>query len=137
MKICKTCQVDLPDQDFAYYFSRKEKGKKTSTLRPSCLKCEKEGLRRYRVWMRALVGRWKKMKGCQRCGFRADFSFQLELDHMDRSTKKRVNGTYRAVEVTWSKKRVKAELAKCQVLCKNCHALKTYYEFKNENLPKL
>ena len=125
MKICKTCQVDLPDQDFAYYFSRKEKGKKTSTLRPSCVQCEKEGLRRYRVWMRALVGRWKKMKGCQRCGFKAEHSCQLDIDHIDRLSKdKRSAG--RAIDPSWAYDRIKQQLSGCQVLCKNCHSVKTY-----------
>ena len=137
MKVCNVCYIDLPNSSFDTYYSRKVKGEKTTVLKPSCKSCEKEKWRKYRVWMRTLVGRWKMKKGCARCDFKAKYSYQLDLDHLDRNTKRKVNGTHRAFEVTWSKKRVKAELSKCQVLCKNCHAFKSYCEDRNEDLPNL
>lgn len=58
------------------------------------------------------------MKGCQRCEFN-EHSCALDLHHRDPKTKK--------FEVTqnmtrsWAK--IKAELAKCDVLCANCHRI--------------
>jgi|TARA_S200002703_G_C3701926_1_gene215580 5-methylcytosine-specific restriction endonuclease McrA len=75
---------------------------------------------------RAMVSRWKLRKGCCKCSFKAEYGFQLELDHIMPKTKRK--GTYRAFEVSWSKEKIKRELSLCQVLCKNCHALKTYEE---------
>lgn len=80
---------------------------------------------------RVLVSRWKLRKGCCRCSFKAEYGFQLELDHLKPKVKRK--GTYRAFEVSWDKDRIKKELSLCQVLCKNCHALKTYEE-NHENV---
>ena len=137
MKICSLCRQNLPEEEFDFYFSKKNKGEKTDTLRPFCRVCETQYNKNLRDRMRKLIGRWKLRKGCQRCGFRANYGFQLELDHQDRRNKKRRKGTYRAIEPTWSLERVKQELSLCQVLCRNCHALKTFYETRNEEMPKL
>lgn len=66
------------------------------------------------------------MKGCARCDFKAENSVQLEIDHiipLGRNRKHR-----QAVNNSWSKERLKRELSKCQVLCANCHRLKSYLE---------
>jgi len=88
------------------------------------LRCERDR----RHFNRKLVGRWKLRKGCSSCDFKARHSFQLELDHIVWGVTKKYKGTDRAFEAHWSKERIKRELSKCQVLCKNCHALKTYRE---------
>ncbi len=64
-------------------------------------------------------------KGCSKCDFKAEHPFQLDLDHRDPSTKTNKTNS-RAYEPSWNLKRIKEELSKCDVLCKNCHALKTY-----------
>ena len=64
------------------------------------------------------------MKGCAECGFKGHH-FQLDLDHIDASSKDNVHNS-RAYEPSWSKERIKVELAKCRILCANCHRLKTY-----------
>lgn len=55
-------------------------------------------------------------KVCVKCGA----TEQLELDHIDRRQKK-----HHAIW-SWSEKRREAEIAKCQVLCRECHIDKTY-----------
>jgi hypothetical protein len=80
--------------------------------------------------MRALVNRWKEGKGCSWCGFKGRH-YQLHLDHIDPTTK--VNMRHRAYEPGWSKIRIKAEVRKCQLLCANCHAEKTFSN--NDHLP--
>lgn len=59
---------------------------------------------------------WLAANGpCRKCG-----SFeQLEVDHVDPETKVHHNVW------SWSKARREAELAKCQVLCRQCHQRKT------------
>jgi 5-methylcytosine-specific restriction endonuclease McrA len=77
--------------------------------------------------------RWKEKrdaffsdKQCGRCGSTSD----LELDHVDPTTK------IRTVKWVWSKARLEAELAKCQVLCQTCHQVKTKENF-DHNTQKL
>ena len=75
-----------------------------------------------------LVRRWKKLKGCQYCGFK-DHHAALVLDHIDPSTKcATLSKLRKSYNPAWSKDRLKRELAKCQVLCANCHHVRTYDE---------
>lgn len=63
--------------------------------------------------------RWLAEHGpCAECGSRED----LELDHKDRAQK--VNHRV----WSWTAERREAELAKCQVLCRDCHQEKTRAE---------
>lgn len=126
MKKCRTCQETLEDSAFAY------RGGARKGLQADCLECSRKRAREYRQKMRSLVGRWKMWKGCQQCGFKAKHSCQLDLDHIDPNTKT-YKGSHKAFDPGWSKKRIKAEIAKCVVLCKNCHSLRTYEERHWEN----
>lgn len=49
----------------------------------------------------------------------------LEIDHIDPKSKKR-RGDHRVW--SWKKEKMEAELRKCQILCKRCHAKKTKHE---------
>lgn len=65
--------------------------------------------------------KWLTENGpCVHCGG----DFELEVDHIDRSQK--VDHKV----WSWSKQRRDAELAKCQVLCSDCHNKKTSEERK-------
>lgn len=83
----------------------------------------KEEQRRYqREWLRRRRADWIDSQGgrCVKCGSPDD----LEIDHVDRATK-----SYN-VQQLWSRaKHIRdAELAKCQVLCYDCHKAKTLLE---------
>lgn len=80
---------------------------------------------------KALRKRWRELKRrryqearellggrCGRCGATSD----LEIDHIDPSAK-----TFRITDVLTRKREVRlAELSKCQLLCTDCHADKTW-----------
>lgn len=55
-------------------------------------------------------------KSCAECGSVE----QLELDHVDRATK-----VHHAIW-SWSQVRREAEIAKCQILCHDCHKAKSH-----------
>ena len=77
-----------------------------------------------REWIRQRRSAWIDANGpCARCGS----GDRLEVDHIDRTTK-----TYNPKQI-WSLSRAKrdAELAKCQVLCRNCHEIKSMAELGN------
>ena len=57
--------------------------------------------------------------GCVLCG-ELDLAV-LDFDHLDPSTK--INSICKMYSSSW--KRIEAEIAKCQVLCANCHRRKT------------
>lgn len=76
--------------------------------------------RRHRQQRLRLLRRFKQFKGCARCGYNDDYH-ALDFHHVDgvgdRQAHKRLRNGSRAT--------VKCELAKCEVLCANCHAIET------------
>ena len=80
----------------------------------------KEEQRKYqREWKAKRRQEWLDANGpCVQCGS----SDSLEVDHITPSTKVSHNVW------SWSEERRKEELAKCQVLCKKCHGIKTQKE---------
>lgn len=71
-----------------------------------------------RQWIASRRAEYFTGKSCVRC----NSTEQLELDHIDR-TIKITHSIW-----SWSKVRREAELAKCQVLCRECHKEKTARE---------
>jgi len=61
---------------------------------------------------------FKKTLKCNRCGF--SHPAALQFHHTDPSTKE---ASVSAVAKSWSLKRLQEEIAKCEVLCANCHAI--------------
>ena len=118
MKQCNHCKQVLDASKFS-----KSTRNKVDGLQRKCKECSLRLLKDHRQKMRKLVNRWKVMKGCSACGFKGKH-FQLDLDHVDPSTKYGQNR--RAYEPNWKLERIKKELAKCVILCANCHRLKTF-----------
>ena len=121
MKACRVCKKEKPHD----CFSLKAKGR--TALQSDCKQCCVERNKQKRRKHTALIGRWKMIKGCQKCGFKAEHFCQLDLDHINPDDNKGKRSGH-AIYTNWSIKRIKQELAKCQVLCKMCHSEKTYLE---------
>ena len=68
-----------------------------------------------RYWVAARRKAWFKDKTCVKCGS----AELLELHHIDPRTK--ISNSIWG----WSKERQNSELAKCEVLCRSCHSIKT------------
>jgi hypothetical protein len=74
----------------------------------------------------------KKKNGCEDCGFNAHLA-ALDLDHIDPSTKHVTrNGRRQSPSsmTSYPTPLFVLELAKCRVLCKNCHAIHTHMQNK-------
>lgn len=81
--------------------------------------------------VRSIVNRIKTDRGCAYCGYNA-YACALQFDHLDPATKYRtrsgklvhlsdmVKGGRYGIET------ILAEIAKCRVLCANCHAVHTH-----------
>jgi len=69
---------------------------------------------------RQLVSEIKSTSGCKDCGF--DNPIALEFDHV--KGVKSFSVAY-GVSTGKSMKAIKDEIAKCEVVCANCHALRT------------
>lgn len=124
--LCRTCNQDLPEGDFFY------RGGGRTGAQADCKECSRKRARDYRQKQRDRVSKYKLEKGCEVCGFKAEHSCQLDLDHQE-PKEKTYKGSHKAYDAGWSWKRIEQELAKCIVTCKNCHALRTYNHGHWEN----
>lgn len=120
-KICKECGKELP----LSMFHTSTKGKNGSILHPQCKDCTAKYSRDYRQSRRDYVAKIKLGRGCEICGFKAEFSCQLDLHHVNPEDKT-YKGSSKSYDAGWSTERIDAEIAKCIVVCKNCHALETH-----------
>ena len=69
---------------------------------------------------RDFVAAIKLERGCADCGYRAHPD-ALEFDHLDRNTKRDAVG----LMLLNSRDLILAEIAKCEVVCANCHRIRT------------
>ena len=126
MRQCRLCDEIKDDGHFSY------RGGARKGLQADCKECALKRSREYRQNTRDKVSAIKMSIGCECCGFKAQHPCQLDLDHKDPNSKT-YKGSHKAYDAGWSWERVEAEIAKCTVLCKNCHALRTYEEGHWEN----
>ena len=131
MKECRKCGEEKPLEEF-YKSKRAADG-----LQSYCKVCNRgansswasrnpekaaESKRKTQQAILRFIREDKESKGCASCGIK-DWRV-LDYDHIDPSTKEFTIG--RAPGGGVSRPRLVAEIAKCQVLCANCHRIKTY-----------
>ena len=69
-----------------------------------------------------------KNKPCADCGICFP-TFVMDFDHRDKSTKE--GSIARAIRDMWSKQKILKEMEKCDLVCANCHRIRTYGETIN------
>lgn len=124
-KHCNHCNRDLLIEDFPW--KNKAKGKRGSR----CIECQREYSREhyrknrtqykewrkvYRAETKALVQEYKKSRGCSVCG--ETHIACLDFHHKDGEEKEFAISQMLSSQ---GRERVFQEIAKCVVLCANCH----------------
>lgn len=79
---------------------------------------KQEKTRARRARLRAWINEIKRKRGCSRCG--EDDYACLDFHHLDQDEKERSVGEM--VTFGAGRKRLRAEMAKCEVICANCHS---------------
>ena len=125
MKVCTKCEVKKPDGDFAV------KGRKRHSW---CKACHQgytqqhydENKRYYLEKNRAARARKKqflieaRQRPCVDCGLSFPY-YVMEFDH---ARGKKTKPVTQLVGDSW--KKIHAEIAKCDVVCANCHCIRTF-----------
>ena len=93
-------------------------------VRPIAYFVRKDKERRQRT--REFLQAQKVGKACRNCG-NTDFRV-LDFHHLDPTIKE--GGLSHAVSSNWSKQRIAQEIAKCELLCANCHRI-LHWEERN------
>lgn len=129
MKICTKCQVERPLAVFP---------RKRGTRGTICNECQRTYTRKHylankaeylkrnkikRERLRQFLRNLKEAAPCPDCGVRYPY-YVMEFDHQ---RDKLFNvGEYAANNNSW--RVLKEEIAKCEIVCANCHRLRTYKE---------
>ena len=110
-KHCVSCDQDLPTDQF---YASQERS-------VWCKSCHSKKSAERADAKRAKLTAIKQSKGCEVCGYN-EHPAALHFDHIDPATKTLTISS----STTYSWKRLEAEVAKCRVLCANCHSIHTY-----------
>ena len=108
----------MPSYDREYYNEAWRRWYRVNKERK--LEWQARRLRELKAWFVAL----KATKQCERCGESAPEC--LQFHHRDPSSKDFDISV--AVAQAWSKRRIVAEIEKCDVLCANCHLIHHWTE---------
>jgi len=120
---CIRCKLTKPLS--AYHSHKNYKTGHT----PYCKDCDNQRRRSQSKSNQDFINLKKLEVGCVVCGYN-EHPAALDFDHVDPSSKwsKDVcfKGGYgrRAVSSSWHIDKIKLEIAKCQVMCANCHRVK-------------
>lgn len=131
MKTCNGCKKELPESSFS---RRKSRGPKA--LASHCRSCRVLKVREYarnhrvtyreaikRVWERSAAAiRAAKDKPCTDCGMKYP-SYVMDFDHRNPDDKK---FNLAGAKKRTSLKKIMKEIAKCDVVCSNCHRIRTH-----------
>ena len=88
-----------------------------------CKECTSSSVKRSREVFRKKFYDYKVEKGCEMCGYN-EHRAALQFDHIDPSTK--VDSVANLISQRTYEEVIWAEIAKCRVLCANCHAVHTH-----------
>lgn len=120
MKTCRGCQETKPFDQFY-----KNPNVRTDGHLNWCKPCigarYAEGRRRRQREVLAYIQAIKLERGCADCGFR-DHPAALDFDHLPGFIKEHKVATLAAGA---KRSKIDAELAKCEVVCANCHRIRT------------
>ena len=129
-KICSTCGEAFPHTEEFFFSSGKYTTSGKKILRGDCKPCKQSYQTKARKDKSA---QWKKFKlqySCLYCGFpseeikkESDYWVQaLDFNHRDPSMKE---GNLASLYINAGKEKLMEEVAKCDVLCANCHRIYT------------
>jgi hypothetical protein len=110
----------------AYWNDWHERNKHREDYKKAQSETKKRIRKERRDWFQELK---KKLK-CERCGI-DDFRV-LDFHHLDPNEKDLEVSNM--VRLRWSKKKILAEIAKCQCLCANCHRIVHWEEKDNQSV---
>lgn len=118
-KTCKTCSQTKPVDEF--YRNKNTLDGRLSWCKPCTILRYRSGVTERRNKLLAYVQAIKLERGCADCGYR-DHPAALDFDHLPGHAKE-----FRVAQLSNGATRAKidAEIAKCDVVCANCHRVRT------------
>jgi hypothetical protein len=119
-KRCTKCGVVKPITEFTQHHRKSTRRK--SYWRSTCRQCNSEHLREYTRERREFLEKFKLDHGCLDCGY-AEHSCALDFDHRPGEVKLFEPSELKS---SGSWQQMLDEIAKCDVVCSNCHRVRTF-----------
>lgn len=108
----------------SFYDDRPQKGRQRLKRRSKCRACTRAQMRKRYEHRSQMVDDYKLAARCADCGW-ADHPRALEFDHLPGCVK--VNNVAHMIANTkFTLAEIQAEMDKCDVVCANCHRIRTY-----------
>jgi hypothetical protein len=118
-KTCKGCQEVKPFEEF--YKNPNVRDGHLNYCKPCFIARHRDGVRKRSKELRDYIQSIKLERGCTDCGYRSHPA-ALEFDHLPGFVKEYRLATMSAGS---TKAKIDAEIAKCEVVCANCHRVRT------------
>lgn len=119
MKVCKGCETVKPLTDF--YRNTQMADGHLSWCKPCFMARHRDAKSRRQRLLLAYIQQVKVSRGCADCGYDAN-PVALDFDHLPGFEKRFRIATMAAGN---SRELIDAEIAKCDVVCANCHRIRT------------
>lgn len=122
-RICTKCGTEKPlKTGFYLKKSRNHPRRSHRYYSGECRECTRAYMNARTAECRAYVAQYKTSRGCMDCGLKTDRSEVYDLDH--RPGEEKVEKVSQ-LTVAGNLAAVIAECAKCDVVCANCHRIRT------------
>ncbi len=126
---CSKCEEEKPLSEF-WVVSSKGKLGPDGQLYSHCRECVRARVRGTQAKKRAWLTKHKLDHGCADCGY-SEHPAALDFDHLPEHEK--MFGVKDGIaSVSWE--RLRAEVEKCEVVCANCHRVRTHERRQQEEV---
>ncbi|MCH5645183.1 hypothetical protein [Gordonia sp. ABSL49_1] len=119
-RCCVKCGETKPESEF--YADGVQKGRHRPKRRLKCRQCTRAQMRKRYEDRRREIDEYKSARGCADCGWNKH-PRALDFDHLPGSGKEYI--VSQLVTGNYPMTKVWAEIAKCEVVCSNCHRIRT------------
>lgn len=125
-KICTKCGRELPIEFFPY------RNKAKNIRRSNCKECHNTYMKNKYQENKRKLQEVKSNAKCAKCG--ESRGYVLDFHHIDPDKKEYTISHMVANHYNFESEEIQKEIAKCIVLCANCHREFHHFQFENKNL---
>jgi hypothetical protein len=121
-RVCGRCKVEQSIDNFYVEAEARATVRRSKKSKMPCRQCARDYAQQRRAPRQAYVDKVKAETGCMDCGLHPEYSQVLEFDHRpDEDKRFHISDGM----VTGTMEDLIAEMAKCDIVCANCHRVRT------------
>jgi hypothetical protein len=122
LRTCHRCETERPLDMFYAEMEARATARRGRPVRHACRVCQKAANERKTAGRRQYVRDLKIRHGCSDCGITSEHPEIFDFDHRPGETKIK---SVAALITSGPQDALEAEIAKCDLVCANCHRIRT------------